>query len=179
MKTWRSLAAGIALFPAAMVAADTVVTVGASGATRDQAIESALGDALVEALGTHVFSVTTMTGDQFASMSTAVSGGRIKSFEVLDEIETFDGVHVQLSVELSDADVEGFAPKETVTWADRIEETHGWDHAQRTINQYRGLLDDFLRGPKHQVHAGYAFVLRSYDVDTVDSSSLSGNIYVD
>lgn len=180
MKTSLQLVGfALALMVGSAAAAQTTVNVGATASTRDEAIEQALGDALVEALGSHVFSVTTMTDDQFSSMSTSVTSGRIDDYEILEEFETFDGVHVRLAVDLSDQDLASLAPKEVKTWEQKIEDTRSLDMAQRTVGQYRNALDEFLVGPRHQLNSGYAIVLRSYDVTAVDSNSVSGHIYVD
>ncbi|PFG08859.1 MULTISPECIES: hypothetical protein [unclassified Marinobacter] len=176
---FRTLTFALAAMTAQAATASTQVTVGATAANRDAAIELALGDALVEALGSHVFSVSTKTGDSFNSMSTSVTAGRIDDFEVLEEYETFDGVHVRLSVNLTDQNLSRIAPKEIKTWEQRIDETHSLDMAQRTVGNYRRVLDEFLVGPRNQLNAGYAFVLRSYDARAVDTGSISGNIYVD
>ena len=89
----RTLTFALAAMTVQAATASTQVTVGATAPSRDAAIELALGDALVDALGSHVFSVSTKTGDSFNSMSTSVTAGRIDDFEVLEEYETFDGVH--------------------------------------------------------------------------------------
>lgn len=180
MKTlYQILILALAAMTTQSATASTQVTVGATASSRGEAIEQALGDALVEALGSHVFSVSTKTGDSFHSMSTSVTAGRIDDFEVLEEYETFDGVHVRLLVNLTDQNLSRIAPKEIKTWKQRIDETHSLDMAQRTVGEYRRVLDEFLVGPRNQLNAGYAFVLRSYDVRSVDSGSISGNIYVD
>lgn len=180
MKTSLQLISfSLALMVGSAAAAQTTVNVDATASTRDAAIEKALGDALVDALGSHVFSVTTMTDDQFNTMSTSVTSGKIDDYEVLEEYETFEGVHVRLAVDLSDQTLASLAPKEVVTWNQKIEGTQALDMAQRSISDYRNALDEFLVGPRHQLNAGYAFVLRSYDVDAVGSNSLSGHIYVD
>ena len=176
---FRTLTFALVAMTAQAATASTQVTVEATAANRDAAIELALGDALVEALGSHVFSVSTKTGDSFNSMSTSVTAGRIDDFEVLEEYETFDGVHVRLSVNLTDQNLSRIAPKEIKTWEQRIDETHSLDMAQRTVGNYRRVLDEFLVGPRNQLNAGYAFVLRSYDARAVDTGSISGNIYVD
>lgn len=175
----RTITFALAAMTAQAALASTQVTVGATASNRDAAIELALGDALVEALGSHVFSVSTKTGDSFRSMSTSVTSGRIDDFEVLEEYETFDGVHVRLSVNITDQNLSRIAPKEIKTWEQRIDETHSLGMAQRTVGDYRRVLNEFLVGPRNQLNAGYAFVLRSYDVRSVDSGSISGNIYVD
>mgnify|MGYP005840440489 CR=1 FL=1 len=159
--------------------ADTTVTVGATASNRDAAIERAIGDALVDALGSHVFSVTTMTDDQFSTMSTSVTAGRVIDYKVLDEYETFDGVYVRVAVNLTDQDLEGIAPREVDTWHQKIEDTKSLDVAQRSVGEYRRVLDEFLIGPRHQLNSGYAFVLRGYDVEAVDTGAVKGNIYVD
>ncbi len=175
----RTLTFALAAMTVQAATASTQVTVGATAPSRDAAIELALGGALVDALGSHVFSVSTKTGDSFNSMSTSVTAGRIDDFEVLEEYETFDGVHVRLSVNLTDQNLSRIAPKEIKTWEQRIDETHSLDMAQRTVGDYRRVLDEFLVGPRNQLNAGYAFVLRSYDVRSVDAGAISGNIYVD
>lgn len=175
----RTLTFALTAMTVQTATANTQVTVGATAPNRDAAIELALGDALVDALGSHVFSVSTKTGDTFKSMSTSVTSGRVDDFEVLEEYETFDGVHVRLSVNITDQNLSRIAPKEIKTWEQRIDETHSLDMSQRTVGNYRRVLDEFLVGPRNQLNAGYAFVLRSYDVRSVDSGSISGNIYVD
>lgn len=177
--TWRVLTLTLAAMTSQAVVADTSVTVSATAPSRGQAIQQALGDALVDALGSHVFSVTTMTDGQLNSMSTAVTSGRVNSYDIIEEYKTYDGVHVRLSVNLTDQDLSSIAPKEITTWDQRIEDTQTLDVAQRTVGEYRRVLDDFLIGPRHQLTAGYAFVLRSYDVSQVDSETLKGHIYVD
>jgi len=177
--TFRMLAFALAGFIAQPVLGDTTVTVGATGSNRDAAIERAIGDALVDALGSHVFSVTTMTDEQFSTMSTSVTAGRVIDYTVLDEYETFDGVYVRISVNLTDNDLSGIAPQEVDTWHQKIEDTKSLDVAQRTVGEYRRVLDEFLVGPRNQLHSGYAFVLRGYDVDSVDTRALKGSIYVD
>jgi len=97
----------------------------------------------------------------------------------LDEYETFDGVYVRVSVDLTDQDLAGIAPREVDTWHQKIEDTKALDAAQRTVGEYRRVLDEFLVGPRHQLNAGYAFVLRGYDVDAVDTRAVKGSIYVD
>lgn len=167
---------GLTVYPAL---ADITVTIGATASSRDAAIERALGEALVEALGSHVFSVATMTDEQFSFMSTSVTSGRVTDYEVLDEYETFDGVYVRVAVNLTDQDLAGIAPREVDTWEQKIEDTKALDVAQRTVGEYRRVLDEFLVGPRNQLYAGYAFVLRSYDVDSVDARAVKGSIYVD
>lgn len=180
MKTlYRIFILALAAMTTQSATASTQVTLGATASSRGAAIELALGNALVEALGSHVFSVSTKTGDSFHSMSTSVTAGRIYDFEVLEEYETFNGVHVRLLVNLTDQNLSRIAPKEVKTWKQRIDETHSLDVAQRTVGNYRRVLNEFLVGPRNQLNAGYAFVLRSYDVRSVDSDSISGNIYVD
>lgn len=171
--------AAVALFLPAFAVANTVVFVGATGSDRDAAIDIALSKALVEALGSQVFSVTTMNGDEFHSMATAVTSGRVHSYELLEEREIFDGVHVRLEVTLAEKDIAGIVPQEIKTWDQRIEEVQSWDQAQQSVGEYRRLLDGFLVGPRHQLNAGYAIVLRSYDVSAVDAHQLKGHVYVD
>ncbi|RCW62549.1 hypothetical protein DET61_12420 [Marinobacter nauticus] len=171
--------AAVALFLPAFAVANAVVTVGATGSDRDAAIDVALSKALVEALGSQVFSVTTMNGDQFHSMATAVTSGRVQSYELLEEREIFDGVHVRLEVTLAEKDIAGIVPQEIKTWDQRIEDVQSWDQAQQSVGEYRRLLDGFLAGPRHQLNAGYAIVLRSYDVSAVDTYQLKGHVYVD
>ena len=168
----------ILLLPVCSVA-NTVVNVSATGTDRDAAIEAALGKALTEALGSQVFSVTAMNGDQFHSLSTAVTSGRVENYQVLEERETFEGVHVRLRVDLADKDMAQLVPEEIKTWSQRIEHARSWDRAQRSVGEYRAILDEFLVGPRHQLNAGYAIILRSYDVEAVDENRISGNIYVD
>jgi hypothetical protein len=168
-----------ALFLPVFAVANTVVTVGATGSDRDSAIDAALSKALVETLGSQVFSVTTMNDDQFHSMATAVTSGRVYSYDLLEEREIFDGVHVRLQVTLADKDIAGIVPEEIKTWDQRIEDVRSWDQAQQLVGQYRRLLDEFLIGPRHQLNAGYAIVLRSYDVSAVDVHQITGSIYVD
>jgi len=170
---------GVAFFLPVLAVANTVVTVGATGSDRDSAIESALSRALVETLGSQVFSVTTMNGDQFHSMATAVTSGRVHSYELLEEREIFDGVHVRLQVTLTEKDIAGIVPEEIKTWDQRIEDVRSWDQAQQSVGEYRRLLDEFLVGPRHQLNAGYAIVLRSYYVSAVDAHQIKGHIYVD
>lgn len=159
--------------------ANTVVTVSATGSDRDSAIDAALSTALVETLGSQVFSVTTMNGDQFHSMATAVTSGRVHSYDLLEEREIYDGVHLRLQVTLAEKDVAGIVPEEIETWDQRIEDMRSWDQAQQAVGEYRRLLDEFLIGPRHQLNAGYAIVLRSYDVSAVDVHQVKGHIYVD
>ena len=168
-----------ALIPPVFAVANTVVTVGATGSDRDSAIDAALSKALVETLGSQVFSVTTMNDDQFHSMATAVTSGRVHSYDLLEEREIFDGVHVRLQVTLAEKDIAGIVPEEIKTWDQRIEDVRSWDQAQQSVGEYRRLLDDFLIGPRHQLNAGYAIVLRSYDVSAVDAHQIKGHIYVD
>lgn len=168
-----------ALFLPVFAVANTVVTVGATGSDRDEAIDRALSKALIEALGSQVFSVTTMNGDRFQSMATAVSSGRVNSYNVLDEREVFEGVHVRLKVTLAEKGFTGNEAEEIKTWDQRIEDVRSWDQAQQLVGEYRRLLDEFLVGPRHQFNAGYAVVLRSYDVSAVDAHQIRGSIYVD
>jgi len=168
-----------ALIPPVFAVANTVVTVGATGSDRDSAIDAALSKALVETLGSQVFSVTTMNDDQFHSMATAVTSGRVHSYDLLEEREIFDGVHVRLQVTLAEKDIAGIVPEEIKTWDQRIEDVRSWDQAQQSVGEYRRLLDEFLIGPRHQLNAGYAIVLRSYDVSAVDAHQIKGHIYVD
>lgn len=168
-----------ALFLPVFAVANTVVTVGATGSDRDSAIDAALSKALVETLGSQVFSVTTMNGDQFHSMATAVTSGRVHSYDVIEEREIFDGVHVRLQVTLTEKDIVGIVPEEIKTWDQRIEDVRSWDQAQQLVGEYRRLLDEFLIGPRHQLNAGYAIVLRSYDVSAADVHQITGSIYVD
>ena len=168
-----------ALFLPVFAVANTVVTVGATGSDRDAAIDLALSKALVEALGSQVFSVTTMNGDQFHSMATTVTSGRVHSYDLIEEREIFDGVHVRLQVTLTEKDLAGIVPEEMKTWDQRIEDVRSWDQAQQAVGEYRRLLDEFLIGPRHQLNAGYAIVLRSYDVSAVDAHQIKGHIYVD
>ncbi|WP_417568042.1 hypothetical protein [Marinobacter sp.] len=170
---------GVAFFLPVLAVANTVVTVGATGSDRDSAIEAALSRAFVETLGSQVFSVTTMNGDQFHSMATAVTSGRVHSYELLEEREIFDGVHVRLQVTLTEKDIAGIVPEEIKTWDQRIDGVRSWDQAQQSVGEYRRLLDEFLIGPRHQLNAGYAIVLRSYDVSAVDVHQIKGHIYVD
>lgn len=169
----------VALLLPVFAVANTVVTVGATGSDRDSAIDAALSKALVETLGSQVFSVTTMNGDQFHSMATAVTSGRVHSYDLIEEREIFDGVHVRLQVTLAEKDIAGIVPEEIETWDQRFEDVRSWDQAQQSVGEYRRLLDEFLVGPRHQLHAGYAIVLRSYDVSAVDVHRITGHIYVD
>ncbi|PHR89726.1 MAG: hypothetical protein COA80_16935 [Leeuwenhoekiella sp.] len=171
--------AAVVLFLPVIAVANTVVTVGATGSDRDSAIDTALSKALVETLGSQVFSVKTMNGDQFHSMATAVTSGRVHSYDLLEEREIFDGVHVRLQVTLAEKDLAGIVPEEIKTWDQRIEDVRSWDQAQQLVGEYRRLLDEFLIGPRHQLNAGYAIVLRSYDVSAVDVHQITGSIYVD
>lgn len=160
-------------------ASDVRVIVEGVGSDRSAAIDNALGDALAKELGSHIFSVSTKSGDTYKSMSTSVASGRVDDFEVLEEREAFNGVHVRLAVTLSESELSQIAPKEVKTWSQRVDETRSLDMAQRTVRQYREVLNEFLVGPRHQLEAGYSFILRSYDVESVSSDQLRGHIYVD
>ena len=143
-----------ALIPPVFAVANTVVTVGATGSDRDSAIEAALSKALVETLGSQVFSVTTMNGDQFHSMATAVTSGRVHSYDLLEEREIFDGVHVRLQVTLAEKDIAGIVPEEIKTWDQRIEDVRSWAEAQQLVGEYRRPLSGFRVGPGHQRQPG-------------------------
>lgn len=167
------------LFLPVCVFAGTLVDVSATGSNRADAINKALGESLVQALGSHVFSVTTMSGDRFSAMSTSVAGGRVEHYQVLEEYETFDGVHVRLQVRFLDRDLSELAPEEVQTWNQKLTDLGMWDWAQRTVGEYQRVLNEFLVGPRHQFDSGYAIVLRSYDVEAVEKGKIAGSIYVD
>lgn len=155
------------------------VTVSAVGVDREAAIQNGLGDALKDALGTQVFVVSSMSDDQLHSASTAITSGRINDYAIVDERSVHEGVFVTLNVTLDSNSLGSDNRQYVTTWSERIDQTATLTLAQDIVGNYRSALQEFLVGPKHQLNAGYAFVLRSYEVTDIGPDSLAGFVLVD